>query len=86
MLHICRGGADGNTFPVNSAIYICGSCSDTFTTICTLHDHVLDYEFGGSYYYDGFTKTAFPKHRAAMTETQTTSDDLQSLEVFLELT
>ncbi|XP_045210031.2 zinc finger protein 227-like [Mercenaria mercenaria] len=52
--------------------YHCGVCSQTFCTICRLHNHLTTYHlFNGSYHYDNFIQTAFPKYESLCQFTQT---------------
>lgn len=52
--------------------YQCGVCSETFCTICRLHNHLTMYHLlNGSYQYDYFIRTAFPKYDSLCQFTQT---------------
>lgn len=52
--------------------YHCGVCSETFCTICRLHNHLTTYHLlNGSYQYDYFIQTAFPKYDSLCQFTQT---------------
>lgn len=50
--------------------YKCGSCRSTFETICNLHAHCLKHATGGSYHFDNFTGTAYPKYDTTCSSTQ----------------
>ncbi|KAH3705191.1 zinc finger protein 91-like [Dreissena polymorpha] len=53
----------------------CGGCSQTFVTICALHEHLSEHSETGSYHFDNCTGTAFPKHDSLCAYTQYDPND-----------
>ena len=57
-------------------MFKCGSCNSSFETICNLHAHCMKHSNGGSYHFDSFTATAFPKYDTTCAYTQYASKDV----------
>ena len=86
--HICflsqhANNAKGNILNDRTESYHCGVCSQTFCTICCLHNHLTTYHLlSGSYHYDYFIQTAFPKYESLCQFTQTEDLDFNREGVF----
>lgn len=68
--HMCQDGL--NICGRHHKWYCCGACSKKFDTICHLHEHLrCNHKSGGSYHYDHYLRTAFPKYDSFCRYTQT---------------
>ncbi|XP_053407642.1 zinc finger protein 836-like [Mercenaria mercenaria] len=82
MAHICKQ-RDGSENLLNCIsgirdthlnVYRCGGCNTIFETICVLHTHMQSHTSGGSYHYNHFFSTAFPKYGCSCIGSQTDFD------------
>lgn len=56
-------------------LFSCGACTKPSRVIFFLHEHLHSHGNSGSYYYDGFLRTAFPKYGSHCSYTQTADND-----------
>lgn len=58
--------------------FVCGQCSRTFTTICSLHLHCIKHNENGSYLFDQVTNTAYPKYNSRCSFSQFEDIDIDA--------
>ena len=69
--HVCSDDA----LMISNGFY-CGACGQDFPTICQVHEHMQGKHMSkGSYHYNSFLRTAFPKYDSVCCFTQTIHED-----------